>query len=102
MPASRLPASVAVAASASGVFRVNMGTFRGTSRIDSTTGVRTFMRCRHGGQLRKLHRWFAPPLQSQRMVLVPLAVPAPLASRHRPDWTPEMVPLALTFHCWLG
>ena len=35
------------------------------------------------------------------MILVPLAVPAPLASRHSPDCTPVMVPLALTFHCWL-
>ena len=32
---------------------------------------------------------------------MPLAVPAPLASRHSPDCTPVMVPLALTFHCWL-
>ncbi len=35
------------------------------------------------------------------MSLVPLAVAAPLASRHSPDCTPVMVPLALTFHCWL-
>src|SRR6185312_846736 len=35
------------------------------------------------------------------MILVPLAVAAPLASRHRPDCTPVIVPLALRFHCWL-
>src|SRR5438046_635195 len=33
---------------------------------------------------------------------VPLAVPLPTTSRHRPDWTPTMVPLALTVHCWLA
>src|SRR4051795_11856797 len=48
-----------------------------------------------------LHCWLAPPLQAQRMSFVPLAVPAPLASRQSPDCTPVMVPLALTFHCWL-
>src|SRR3954451_15907042 len=35
------------------------------------------------------------------MSLVPLAVAAPFASRHNPDCTPAIVPLALTFHCWL-
>ena len=40
-------------------------------------------------------------VQDHRRIFVPLAVPAPLASRHSPDWTPVMVPLALTFHCWL-
>src|SRR5689334_7726894 len=35
------------------------------------------------------------------MSLVPFAVPALLASRHSPDWTPVMVPLALMVHCWL-
>src|SRR5688572_10412520 len=34
------------------------------------------------------------------MILVPLAVPAALASMHNPDCTPVMLPLALTFHCW--
>src|SRR4051812_32124846 len=34
------------------------------------------------------------------MIFVPLAVPAPLASRQSPDCTPVIVPLALTFHCW--
>src|SRR5205085_10639238 len=42
-----------------------------------------------------------PPLQDQRMIFVPLAVAAPLASTHRPDCTPVMVPLELRFHCWL-
>jgi hypothetical protein len=36
------------------------------------------------------------------MMFVPFAVPAPLASRQRPDCTPETAPLALTFHCWLA
>lgn len=35
------------------------------------------------------------------MIFVPLAVPAALASRHNPDWTPVMLPLALRVHCWL-
>jgi hypothetical protein len=35
------------------------------------------------------------------MILVPLVVPAALASRHSPECTPVMVPLVLTFHCWL-
>src|SRR3954467_170214 len=48
------------------------------------------------------HCWFAPPWHAQRFTFVPLAVPAPLASRHSPDCTPVMVPLALTFHCWLA
>src|SRR5689334_4319684 len=52
-------------------------------------------------QLRRLHCWLAPPLQDQRMIFVPLAVPAALASRQSPDCTPVMVPLALRFHCWL-
>src|SRR3954468_10522379 len=48
-----------------------------------------------------VHRWLAWPLQDQRMISVPLAVPAPLASTHNPDCTPVTVPSALTFHCWL-
>ena len=48
-----------------------------------------------------LHCWLVCPLQDQRMIRVPLAVAAPLASRHSPDCTPVTVPLALTFHCWL-
>src|SRR5689334_10835759 len=53
-------------------------------------------------QLRRLQRWLAPPLQAQRLSLVPLAVALPGTSRHSPDCTPVMVPLALTFHCWFG
>src|SRR5678815_2053527 len=48
------------------------------------------------------HCWLVPEPQAHRMMFVPLAVPRPLASRHRPDCTPVMVPLALTFHCWLA
>src|SRR6185369_12205101 len=48
-----------------------------------------------------VHCWLVPPLQVQRMILVPLAVAAPLASTQSPDWTPVMVPLVLRFHCWL-
>src|SRR5690242_16984600 len=57
---------------------------------------------RRGGSnyYRRDHCWLLPPLQAHRISLVPLAVPAPLASRHRPDCTPVMVPLELTFHCW--
>src|SRR5918995_7069095 len=55
-----------------------------------------------GGVVGEFHCWFAPPWQDQRMILVPLAAPAPLASRHSPDCAPVMVPLALTFHCWLA
>src|SRR6476469_8461127 len=47
------------------------------------------------------HCWLPWPLQDQRISLVPLAVPAALASRHSPDCTPVMVPLSLMFHCWL-
>ena len=43
------------------------------------------------GQLRTLHRWFAPPLHDQRRSFVPFAVAAPLASRHSPDCAPVMV-----------
>src|SRR5688572_1048244 len=35
------------------------------------------------------------------MTAVPLAVAAPLTSRHSPDWTLLIVPLVLTVHCWL-
>ena len=33
---------------------------------------------------------------------VPFAVPAPVASRHRPDWAPVIVPSALSVHFWLA
>ena len=55
-----------------------------------------------GAQLRRLHCWLLPPLQVQMMIFVPFAVAAPLASTHLPDCTPVMVPLELTFHCWLA
>src|SRR5690242_13589616 len=50
----------------------------------------------------RLHCWLLWPLQVQRMIFVPLAVPAPFASRQSPDWTPVIVPPAFTLHCWLG
>lgn len=45
------------------------------------------------------HRWLVPEPHAHRISFVPLAVPRPFASRHRPDCTPVIVPLALTFHC---
>src|ERR1043165_640344 len=48
-----------------------------------------------------VHCWLLWPLHDQRMVFVPFAVAAPLASTHSPDCTPVMVPLVLRFHCWL-
>src|SRR6185369_17927907 len=53
-----------------------------------------------GGCVKPLHCWLLWPLHDQRMSFVPLAVAAPLASRHSPDCTPVIVPLALRFHCW--
>jgi hypothetical protein len=53
-------------------------------------------------QLRRLHCWLPPPLHDQRTSFVPLAVPAPVASRHNPDCTPATVPFAFTVHCWLA
>jgi hypothetical protein len=49
-----------------------------------------------------VHRWLLPPLQVHSSTRVPLAVPAPMASRQSPDWTPVTTPLGLTSHCWLG
>jgi hypothetical protein len=54
------------------------------------------------GQVRRLHCWLAPPLHDQRTSFVPLAVAAPVASRHNPDCTPVIVPLAFTVYCWLA
>ena len=51
------------------------------------------------GQLR-IQDWLLPPLQVQSCTAVPLAVPAPLTSRHSPDPTPTIVPSGLTRHCW--
>ena len=55
---------------------------------------------RSSGQL-LVHFWLVVPVQDHSWTFVPLAVPKLLASRHRPDCTPVMVPSALTFHCWL-
>jgi hypothetical protein len=41
------------------------------------------------------------PLQVHRSISAPSVVLAPDTSRHSPDCTPVMVPLELTFHCWL-
>ncbi len=45
--------------------------------------------------------WSARCRSRDRPVVL-LAVPAPVTSRHRPDWTPTMVPLVLIRHCWLA
>ncbi|GAA1558971.1 hypothetical protein GCM10009827_095010 [Dactylosporangium maewongense] len=37
-----------------------------------------------------VHRWLVRPVQSHSCVCAPLAVEAPLTSRHRPDWAPTM------------
>src|SRR6185436_7288687 len=50
---------------------------------------------------RRVQRWLAAAVQVQRMTVVPLAVPALLTSRHRPDCRPTIVPSALNVHCWL-
>src|SRR5690348_14325761 len=49
-----------------------------------------------------LHFWLLWPLQVHRMTAVPLAVPAPLTSRHRPDLTPVTEPSEFCRHCWLA
>src|SRR6476469_1351445 len=54
------------------------------------------------GQLCRVHCWLAPPLHDQRMIFVPLAAPAPLASSQRPDCTPLLVAFELTSHCWFA
>src|SRR5437764_15324716 len=48
-----------------------------------------------------VHCWLLWPVQAQSSTRAPLAVEAPVTSRHSPDCTPVMVPLELTFHCWL-
>lgn len=48
-----------------------------------------------------LHRWLLPPLQVHSWARVPSAPAAPVTSRHRPDWTPVIVPLEFSVHCWL-
>src|SRR5688500_10581722 len=53
------------------------------------------------GGVWRVHRWLFWPLHAYRMIFVPFAEPAPVASRQRLDWAPVIEPLALTFHCWL-
>src|SRR5258708_22297621 len=43
-----------------------------------------------------------PPLQVQISTAVPLAVPAPVTSRQRPDSRPTTVPSELRVHCWFA
>ena len=47
---------------------------------------------------RRVHFWLLPPLQVHSSSGVPLAAPAPVASRQSPDWTPVMLPSACTVH----
>ena len=49
---------------------------------------------------RPVHCWLDPPLQVQMITVVPLAVAAPVTSRHRPDWPFVMVPLLFDVHFW--
>src|SRR5579859_6027458 len=49
----------------------------------------------------RVHCWLACPLHVHSSARAPLAVLAPVTSRHRPDCVPVMVPLELTAHCWL-
>src|SRR2546423_15598502 len=58
------------------------------------------MRFASGPDYPRVHCWLLPPLHDQSSTRVPLAVPAPVTSRHRPDWTPVIVPLELKVHCW--
>src|SRR3569833_274282 len=50
----------------------------------------------------RAHRWFACPLQLHRIAWVPLAAPAPSASRQSPDWTFRTDPSAPNVHFWLA
>ncbi len=53
------------------------------------------------GPVRPVHFWLLPPDQQvYSWILVPLAVPAPTASRQSPDRTSEIEPSASRFHCW--
>src|SRR5215471_10062948 len=89
------------------------------SRISSASGSgkgHAYIRCRRlpvGAEIlgsatgrtsdqRMVHCWLLCPLHVHRMSLVPFTVPLLLASRHSPDCTPVIVPLALTVHCWLA
>src|SRR5690349_236180 len=53
------------------------------------------------GGVMPVHFWLLPPLQVQISTAVPLAVAAPVTSRHSPDSTPTTVPSGLSRHCWL-
>src|SRR5450756_42837 len=48
-----------------------------------------------------VHCWFGLPLQVHSSARAPSAVLASVTSRHRPDCTPVIVPLAFRDHCWL-
>src|ERR671937_437195 len=43
-----------------------------------------------------VHCWLDWPLQVHSSTRAPLAVLAPVTSRHSPDWTPVIVPLELS------
>src|SRR3954470_20254328 len=49
---------------------------------------------------RLVQSWLVALVQVHKMTALPLAVALPLTSRHRPDCTLLIVPLALRFHCW--
>ncbi|PRY38767.1 hypothetical protein CLV43_108167 [Umezawaea tangerina] len=51
---------------------------------------------------RRVHFWLVWPLQVHRATRVPLAVPCPMASRHREDWALLRVPSDPSVHCWFG
>jgi len=48
------------------------------------------------------HCWLLPPLQVHSSTSAPLAVPAPVTSRHRPERALVTLPLDWKFHCWLS
>lgn len=56
----------------------------------------------HGVRQARDQRWLLPPEQVYSWISVPFAVPAPTASRQRPDWTPVMEPSEFRRHFWLS
>src|SRR5690242_8768880 len=50
----------------------------------------------------RVHCWLDWPLHVHSSMRAPLAVLAPVTSRHSPDCTPVMVPLELSCHCWFA
>lgn len=85
---------------------------RGVSRGDSTHRPARLRAARAGarsgaqprpspGVHWRLHFWLAAPVQSQMVTVLPLAVPLPATSRHRPEPTPVMVQSVLSRQCWL-